>query len=95
MTADQYRTALATLGLSQLAAGRWLGVSSKTAQRYATTGPSGAAARAVAMAVAVVDATRYFMDHDLREAWAFMEPDNHGPYVRHADMIAAIDLPTK
>ena len=53
MTPLEYRTALATLGLSHLAAGRWLGVSNKTAQRYATTGPSGAAARAVGMAVAV------------------------------------------
>lgn len=53
MTPAEYRTALATLGLSQLAAGRWLGVSNKTAQRYATTGPSGAAARAVGLAVAL------------------------------------------
>lgn len=47
MTPSEYRTALSTLGLSQLAAGRWLGVSPKTAQRYATEGPSGPAARAV------------------------------------------------
>ena len=53
MTPLEYRTALATLGLSQLAAGRWLGVSNKTAQRYATTGPSGAAARAVTLALTI------------------------------------------
>ena len=47
MTPDQYRTALTTLGLSQLAAGRWLGVSPKTAQNYATKGPSGPAIRAI------------------------------------------------
>ena len=49
MTPEAYRTALETLGLSQLAAGRWLGVSPKTAQNYATHGPSGPAARAIRM----------------------------------------------
>ena len=49
MDAQAYRTALETLGLSQLAAGRWLGVSPKTAQNYATHGPSGPAARAIRM----------------------------------------------
>ena len=49
MNAIEYRAALETLGLSQLAAGRWLGVSPKTAQNYATTGPSGPAARAIGM----------------------------------------------
>lgn len=47
MTPTDYRTAIATLGLSQLAAGRWLGVSPKTAQRYAVDGPSPGAAKAV------------------------------------------------
>lgn len=51
MTPAEYRAALSTLGLSQLAAGRWLGVSPKTAQNYATVGPSGPAARAIRMAV--------------------------------------------
>ncbi len=51
MTPAEYRAALATLGLSQLAAGRWLGVSNKTAQRYATDGPSGPAARAIRLAL--------------------------------------------
>lgn len=49
MTPADYRAAIATLGLSQLAAGRWLGVSPKTAQNYATVGPSGPAARAITM----------------------------------------------
>lgn len=49
MTPEAYRSALSTLGLSQLAAGRWLGVSNKTAQNYATVGPSGPAARAIIM----------------------------------------------
>jgi hypothetical protein len=35
MTPADYRAALATLGLSQQAAGRWLMVSPKTAQNYA------------------------------------------------------------
>lgn len=46
MTSEQYRAAIDTLGWSQLEAGRRLGVSDRTAQRYATTdGPSGPAAR--------------------------------------------------
>ena len=51
MTPAEYRAALATLGLSQLAAGRWLGVSPRTAQQYAMTGPSGPASVAVRMAL--------------------------------------------
>jgi len=51
MTPAEYRAALATLGLSQLGAGRWLGVSNKTAQRYATEGPTGPAAKAISMAL--------------------------------------------
>lgn len=51
MDSLEYRTALATLGLSQLAAGRWLGVSPKTAQNYANKGPSGPAAVAIRMAL--------------------------------------------
>jgi len=53
MDAKEYRTAIATLGLSQLAAGRWLGVSPKTAQNYATKGPSGPAAVAVRLAMSI------------------------------------------
>lgn len=49
MTPAEYRTALSTLGLSQLAAGRWLNVSPKTAQNYASKGPSGPAAVAIRM----------------------------------------------
>lgn len=51
MTPAEYRAALTTLGLSQLAAGRWLGVSPKTAQNYATRGPSAPASVAVRMAL--------------------------------------------
>lgn len=51
MTPQEYRAAIAELGLSQLAAGRWLGVSPKTAQNYAAKGPSGPAARAIRMAL--------------------------------------------
>lgn len=35
MTTKQYLAAIQKLGLSQLAAGRWLGVSPRTAQNYA------------------------------------------------------------
>lgn len=51
MTPDQYRAAIASLGLSQQAAGRWLMVSPKTAQNYAKLGPSGPAAVAIRMAM--------------------------------------------
>lgn len=51
MTPTEYRAALSTLGLSQQAAGRWLGVSPKTAQNYASKGPSGPAAVAVRLAL--------------------------------------------
>jgi hypothetical protein len=44
---SEYRAAIAELGLSQLAAGRWLGVSEKTAKNYAKDGPSAPAARAI------------------------------------------------
>ena len=51
MTSAEYRTALTALGLSIQSAGRWLNVSPKTAQNYATKGPSGPAARAVTNAI--------------------------------------------
>lgn len=51
MTPTEYRTAIASLGLSQLAAGRWLGVSPKTAQNYATKGPSAPVAKLLAYAM--------------------------------------------
>lgn len=53
MTPAEYRTAISTLGLSQLAAGKWLGVSPKTAQNYAIKGPSGPAAVAVRLALEI------------------------------------------
>ena len=53
MTPAEYRAAIAALGLSQLAAGRWLGVSPKTAQRYASDGPSPGAAKAVKLALVI------------------------------------------
>lgn len=52
MTSAEYRTALATLGLSLSEAGRWLGVSQKTAMNYARLGPSAPAAKAIRMALA-------------------------------------------
>lgn len=58
MTADEYKAAITSLGLSQLAAGRWLGVSKKTAQNYATTGPTGPAVRAIVMLLDLTPAQR-------------------------------------
>lgn len=51
LSAYEYRLALAALGLSQKAAGRWLMVSEKTAHNYASKGPSGPAQRAILMAL--------------------------------------------
>lgn len=53
MTPGEYRAALSALGLSQLAAGRWLNVSPKTAQNYASKGPSGPAAVAIRLALTI------------------------------------------
>lgn len=53
MTADEYRAALSTLGLTQGQAARWLGVSLKTAHTYAKTGPSGPAGKAVTLALRI------------------------------------------
>ena len=47
MDADEYRTAIAALGLSQQAAGRALEVSRRTAHNFAVQGPSGPAAVAI------------------------------------------------
>lgn len=96
MTPADYRTAIATLGLSQLAAGRWLGVSNKTAQRYATTGPTGAAARAVGMAVELRGLERWrvvYVDPDWNVEPTMSFED--GEYVRHDDLESAIGLPAK
>ena len=94
MTPIEYRAALHTLGLSQLAAGRWLGVSNKTAQRYATTGPSGAAARAVGVAVALRGLERHGLV--LNADWADgMFPVANGQWVKSDDLSAALDLPAK
>jgi hypothetical protein len=49
MTPDEYRDAIARLGLSQVGAGRVLGVSPRTAQRFAVEGPTGPAARLMAV----------------------------------------------
>lgn len=52
MSPQEYRAALSTLGLSLSGAGRWLGVSQKTAMNYARLGPSAPAAKAIRMALA-------------------------------------------
>ena len=39
MTPAQYKAAIAKLGLSQEAAGVWLGASKRTGQNYAAKGP--------------------------------------------------------
>ena len=36
MTPAEYRTAISTLGLSQVAAGRWLAVDGRTSRRWAS-----------------------------------------------------------
>lgn len=54
MTPTEYRQAIKTLGWSQLEAGRRLGVSDNTAQRYASSsGPSGPAARLIRLLVQI------------------------------------------
>jgi DNA-binding XRE family transcriptional regulator len=80
MTADQYRAALATLNLTQGQAAKWLGVSLKTSHLYARNGPSGPAAKAVSMAVAL-RACQLWWGDDEEVGW--IDPD---------DVAAAIGL---
>ena len=53
MTPTEYRDAIARLGLTQVEAGRVLGVSARTAQNYATRGPTGPAALAIRLLMAI------------------------------------------
>jgi len=61
VTPADYRAALVELGLTQIAAGPILSVSSRTAQSYAANGPAGPAAR-------LIDVLRA-LPPDAREAW--------------------------
>jgi len=58
MTADDYRAALKALGLTQIGAGEMLGVSRRTAQSYASEGPSGPAAFVMRLLLAVPEKNR-------------------------------------
>lgn len=58
MTAEEYRAALDTLGLTSAQAATWLGVTRKTGHNYAVSGPAPAAARAVSMLLALPDRWR-------------------------------------
>lgn len=89
MTPLEYRAALTTLGLTQQAAGRWLRVSPKTAQNYAKHGPSGPAAVAVEMRLALMGLERWELEVDMRDSWAQMERADDGQYVEY-DEIARI-----
>ncbi len=51
MTPKQYRQIIQSLGLSQEAAGVWLGVSKRTGQNYATKGPSEPVAKLLRLVV--------------------------------------------
>jgi len=86
MSADQYRQALSTLNLTQGQAAKWLGVSLKTSHLYARNGPSGPAARAVGMAVALRQLERQ------GDSYGGCGPCLDGKYVRHDDLTAAIGL---
>ena len=90
MTPLEYRTALTTLGLTQQAAGRWLRVSPKTAQNYAKHGPSGPAAVAVEMRLALAGLQRY-EPYDYHGSYDENESDD-GSWVKYDDIaqIAAL-----
>lgn len=51
MTADEYRAAIATLGLSQVQAGKRLGADERTSRRWAQGGCPSSVAVALALAV--------------------------------------------
>jgi len=61
VTPDEYRAALKALGLTQVGAGKLLCVSPRTAQTYASEGPSGPAAFAIRLLLNMTD--------DQRAAW--------------------------
>ena len=86
--AERYLVALKVLGLSPLDAGRWLGVSPDEARQYAVDGPSGAAARAVEMAVSLVGIDRW----DVRGG-PYEDVDPDGRWMLCADVLSAIHLP--
>lgn len=88
MTRNQYRQALSTLNLTQGQAAKWLGVSLKTSHLYARNGPSGPAARAVSIAVALRGIDRFDEDQDAK-FWLNMKG---GDWIKHADLTAAIGL---
>lgn len=70
MTPDEYRATLKALGLTQIGAGRLLGVSARTAQEYASTGPSGPAALAMRLLLA--------LPAKERAAWISLTPPHTG-----------------
>lgn len=53
MTADQFRAALEALGLSQSAAGRFMGVHEVTARRWATDGAPAPVAKLLRLMIAL------------------------------------------
>ena len=72
MTPAAYTAALATLGLNTPAeAARWLGVSLRTAQRYAVDGPSEMARRVVELALRLRDA-RQIVVNEIAELFSEM-----------------------
>lgn len=89
MTPLEYRTALTTLGLTQQAAGRWLRVSPKTAQNYAKHGPSGPAAVAVEMRLALMNVQRVHTD-----GYKWREGHN-GPFVLYEELEDALSAALK
>jgi hypothetical protein len=67
MTADEYRAALAALGLTQVAAGRVLGVTGRASQSYCAKGPPAPVALAVRLLLS--------LPRDQRAKW--LEPGHH------------------
>lgn len=65
MTASEYRAALDRLGLTQVRAAPVLDVSPRTAQYYASSGPSGPAGRLMALLLElpVSDAREWIVRH--------------------------------
>ena len=63
MTGRQYQAVIALLGLNQQEAGRWLGVSPRTAQNYCRRGPPEPVARLLRIVIENVS----FHDGDFDE----------------------------
>ena len=88
MDAATYNRARATLGLSNAQVAAWLGVNTRTCEKWANVGPSGPAAVAIRMRLGLESVRRWDTD------WCRSELVQHdfGWVVKNSDIAAIIAL---